>query len=288
MAAAMRVMILATLVATSAACGFQAPGGTKPEDAGMDVPEGLPGDRDGDGVTDAVDLCPDDADPMQRDHDGDLHGDVCDRCPFLMSTADPDQDNDGVGDACDPEPAMGGDRRALWIGFYPEDAPAIADTTQWTREGTWSIVDGWVRVNANGVDLLRSTVPVVRASAWSRIRFDNAADTQTAAAIVSELVGPTGGATQFYQCALFKTPVRIGARTHVAGQTIDDRETSWSGSVTNGLVVEVASRFAGMYECTYGATTIRSNIGATSGNVELVVQEAIASFDYLFIVEPGR
>lgn len=48
----------------------------------------LPIDRDGDGVDDDVDGCPDDPDPGQENFDNDLLGDVC----------DDDDDNDGLDD----------------------------------------------------------------------------------------------------------------------------------------------------------------------------------------------
>lgn len=279
----MRAVILVTCCA---ACSFDppAPSGST-GDAGTG--DGQPGDRDGDGIADAADLCPDDADPMQRDHDGDLRGDACDRCPHLAGPTDPDRDGDGVGDPCDPDPDMSGDARALWIGFYPEDAARIADPAQWTQVGAWSIADGWVRVDAAGVDVLRSTLAVQRAAVWSRIRFDDTSDGSTAAAVVSGLVGPSGSTTQFYQCALFKSGPRIGARSRFDGTTVDDNYTTWPGSVADDLTVEVVSRFAGMFECSYASTTLRSTRGATPGNVELVVQDAVVRFDYVFVVETG-
>jgi len=57
----------------------------------------LPGDRDGDGIVDAEDNCPDIANPNQGDFDGDKIGNAC----------DPDLDNDGVPngpDVCDYTP----------------------------------------------------------------------------------------------------------------------------------------------------------------------------------------
>ncbi|RMG12363.1 MAG: hypothetical protein D6729_16655 [Deltaproteobacteria bacterium] len=98
-----------------------------------------PTDRDGDGVPDAEDLCPDVFDPVrpldgasQADHDGDGIGDACDLCPTTPGETctppdpndvdgdgvpnfddvcpydyDPDQtdsDHDGKGDACDACP----------------------------------------------------------------------------------------------------------------------------------------------------------------------------------------
>ena len=49
----------------------------------VDCPCRVPvvGDRDGDGVSDAEDLCPDVADPNQADRDDDGQGDACDFCP---------------------------------------------------------------------------------------------------------------------------------------------------------------------------------------------------------------
>jgi hypothetical protein len=284
---AMRAMILVAC----AACSFRSPAGSDGQagapDGGVDGRGG--GDQDGDGVADAIDLCPTLADPQQRDHDGDGRGDVCDRCPALPSTSDPDQDGDGVGDACDPNPTATGDKRILWIGFYPEDAAQLADNSRWQRGGTWSIVDGWVRIDASGVDTLRSTAVVQRAVATSRIRFDDTSPQLTAAGIVSGLVIAGGNLTQFNQCAMFKAQTRIGARSYVTGSQADDFR-SWPSAVADGTTVDAAARFAGgMFECSFAApsTTAAVASGASSGNVELLVQDAVASFDYLFIVESG-
>jgi hypothetical protein len=43
---------------------------------------GMPLDRDGDGILDAHDNCPDDPNPKQEDFDGDGVGDACDLCPL--------------------------------------------------------------------------------------------------------------------------------------------------------------------------------------------------------------
>ncbi len=79
-------------------------------------------DADNDGVCDADDNCPNDANPNQEDADNDGIGDVCDDCPNdpdndadndgicgdvdnCPNNANPNQedlDNDGIGDACDP------------------------------------------------------------------------------------------------------------------------------------------------------------------------------------------
>lgn len=85
-------------------------------------------DTDGDGVTNDVDNCPEDANPSQEDADSDGTGDVCDvcpedaeddidadgicgdvdNCPDNGNPGQEDADNDGIGDACDDPGAGGG------------------------------------------------------------------------------------------------------------------------------------------------------------------------------------
>jgi len=58
-------------------------------------------DSDNDGICDAIDNCPLNANPGQEDDDNDGVGDACDNC---LVTTNPDQldtDNDGIGDSCD-------------------------------------------------------------------------------------------------------------------------------------------------------------------------------------------
>lgn len=84
------------------------------------------GDWDADGVLNAADICPFDADPGQKDFDKDGTGDACDpfprdpgndgldhdrvgtdvdNCPFVSNPDQLDSDHDGLGDVCDPCPA---------------------------------------------------------------------------------------------------------------------------------------------------------------------------------------
>ena len=58
----------------------------------------LPGDRDGDGVADNVDNCPDVYNPDQANADGDSFGDACDPCPFVWTPLIYDSDGDGILD----------------------------------------------------------------------------------------------------------------------------------------------------------------------------------------------
>src|SRR4029079_17725585 len=63
--------------------------------------DGGPGDRDGDGILDETDNCPDFANKTQFDEDGDGRGDVCDVCPGDRDDGT-DKDGDGVRDVGDP------------------------------------------------------------------------------------------------------------------------------------------------------------------------------------------
>lgn len=60
-------------------------------------------DRDGDGIIDLEDNCPNVANPDQTDSDGDGIGDACDNCPYNYNPDQKDSDGDGKGDVCDIE-----------------------------------------------------------------------------------------------------------------------------------------------------------------------------------------
>jgi arylsulfatase A-like enzyme len=63
----------------------------------------VPSDRDGDGVLDEADNCPEAPNPDQRNSDGDSRGDACDNCPLADNERQLDADGDGVGNACDED-----------------------------------------------------------------------------------------------------------------------------------------------------------------------------------------
>jgi len=83
-------------------------------DTSLVVTDGDGLDADGDGVLDADDNCPNEANADQADQDGDGIGDVCDsdvdgdsvsnsldNCPTVPNPDQTDSDGDGIGDACD-------------------------------------------------------------------------------------------------------------------------------------------------------------------------------------------
>ncbi|UCE18934.1 MAG: T9SS type A sorting domain-containing protein [Gemmatimonadota bacterium] len=58
-------------------------------------------DSDEDGISDCIDNCLNQFNPMQEDNDEDGVGDVCDNCPEMRNPEQADADNDGTGDVCD-------------------------------------------------------------------------------------------------------------------------------------------------------------------------------------------
>jgi len=60
-------------------------------------------DTDSDGVCDDVDSCPALSNADQADSDKDGVGDACDICPNNYDPAQSDNDGDGLGDVCDPD-----------------------------------------------------------------------------------------------------------------------------------------------------------------------------------------
>ena len=75
-------------------------------------------DRDGDGVPDDQDDCPDVKNSDQENEDGDRFGDACDPCPISVDTNPPDDaDGDGVSGICDLHPSDPTDRIVLFEGF---------------------------------------------------------------------------------------------------------------------------------------------------------------------------
>ena len=63
-------------------------------------------DRDGDGILNAIDNCPDTYNPDQLDDDGDDYGNVCDNCVAVDNPDQANNDGDDLGDVCDNCPTV--------------------------------------------------------------------------------------------------------------------------------------------------------------------------------------
>jgi len=114
-----------------AACADDAPAG--PAD---------PNDVDGDGIPNAIDLCPNRQDPAQHDEDADGVGDACDNCPATPNGNQADttelqerQFPDGVGDACDRRPKIADDTIAKFFPFADALEASAFTGSGWTIAG---------------------------------------------------------------------------------------------------------------------------------------------------------
>ena len=148
----MREVVLVVFAMVIAGCGFSGSGAADDvgdDGVGADAATDAPvtgADRDGDGVLDAADLCPDVADPVQNDEDADGAGDRCDVCPQVAGATD-DADGDHIGDACDPNPATPGDELLVFDGFAgatldPAWTVIVGDSSDWQAGDGVALVQG--------------------------------------------------------------------------------------------------------------------------------------------------
>jgi hypothetical protein len=99
-------------------------------------------DTDGDGVPDATDNCPANANANQANNDGDAQGDVCDtdddndtildgadNCPITANTNQANNDGDAQGDVCDTDD----DNDTILDGA--DNCPITANTNQANNDG---------------------------------------------------------------------------------------------------------------------------------------------------------
>lgn len=99
-------------------------------------------DRDGDGIVDSEDNCPDVFNPDQADMDGDGVGDACDpdidgdgipneedNCPYVYNPDQTDTSGDGVGDACSD------DRDGDGIPDNEDNCPDVPNPDQKDTDG---------------------------------------------------------------------------------------------------------------------------------------------------------
>jgi len=295
-----------------AGCTFSPPVGSSDDD---DDGTPSPGDRDGDGVGDAEDNCPDLANPPQRDHDGDARGDECDACPHLVG-GDDDPDGDGIGVACDPEPDIK-NPPPYWNGFY--DAP---DATWSIPEGMGSLADwevterdgklGWRQTVLDGSQRHHLVLEGVRPEAHVMSAFvvdavapgDFTSDLRSATISFGYVKADTGD-DFYFNCGVrsdtfWETSTLIASAFR--NDTVrDDQTMPWAADVTNKLIVVDggADRINGdapktgdtALACSADDSTSQQRVSNEStdypdGQVGLRTYGMTTWFDYLFVVEP--
>lgn len=144
-------------------------------------PTGLAADdRDGDGIGNTTDSCPDVANVDQSDTDDDGYGDACDTCKLLPTARLHDDDGDGLGDECDPCPGVSDfheDRDADGVGDgCDHDSttmstrvlfdPLLAIEAPWLATGDWTTLGDAVVASVGGARIAGSDVLVSGPSWW--------------------------------------------------------------------------------------------------------------------------
>jgi len=249
-------------------------------------------DSDGDGIADGSDNCPTVANPAQHDHDGDGRGDPCDLCPHIAESTDTDTDGDGVGDACDPRPALAGDVRKAFYGFY--DA---SETQGWLGNTVWTVANGTL-TGGTTTGALSYTYPNVtyqHAFVQTSVHLNQlgmANGSQSPGAIVYN--GDAGGTAHYYACeaALGQANAKTVNGTAVYPGSSMVGTQPWTGTLAAGTDLMYTDTVANsVHTCTVsqGTTTVTvtQTAGATSGVVSPSATYANVSYDYLWIVEVG-
>jgi hypothetical protein len=286
------------LVLIVAGCGFSVHASTGDAAPGPDSaidgpPDGDPSrDTDQDGVNDAIDNCPQLANPDQHDWDHDGHGDACDHCPHLFSNPDPDGDGDGVGDACDPRPTLAGDTRVIWQGFF-----GAAEITGWRHSnlaGVWT--SGGVLSQTDplpGLTLLDS--PLNYGDVYFASRMEIVVPLGTSQTEIGVCGGDIPQGFQYYCCAINgasgKTVRAASAWTGSGGQI--QGAVAWPGTAAVGDTIDVTGTMTSVASsCTFkqggtvaNASTARGPLAA--GSAVFYTQVTQARYHYIFVVTIG-
>lgn len=211
------------------------------------------GDRDGDGVADELDLCPNLYDPLQWDTDGDGIGDVCDPCAINAYGTDctpeaGDRDGDGVADGDDNCPEVGNpdqaDRDADEVGDACDACPDLANpdgagcpvTVQALQdEGHADHPDEGAIVTVSGL-VVTAVQPEggyyaqdPAGGPWSAVYvYDAAGD----AAEEGDVIEATGTYTEFYDFTelAYATVVVTGSAAVPAAEVVDPCDVGTSGA----------------------------------------------------------
>lgn len=255
-------------------------------DVAVDTPDGPPGDRDGDGIPDTSDNCPDVANPDQRDEDADGVGNPCDNCPATPNPTQANADGDGVGDACDPEPGPA-DHIALFEGF--DALPA-----GWTIDNGITVVGGKLRVPSFDSAL----APLVSDHGWVETAYTVTALPATTDTFRSvEVVAETGsnGTVGGYRCGLYDNPQTANTLNLEVQMFVSPYSISGQYQLGKDFAVGDAGHLRLAYSASNldcSATMPTSDAAAAppevrTGNPGVFTQNLQADYAYLVVYAPG-
>jgi hypothetical protein len=305
----MRVRLLVAVVLSS--CGFHSsdvpdPGVNGGADAGADAAEPDAGppdaaaiaDRDGDGVADGADNCPDDKNAGQFDEDGDRIGDACDSCPHVANADQRDSDGDHVGDVCDPRPTQATDHIVLFLGF---NSPAeIAGAQVAGSNASFAVSNGELLQSGNSdlAFLWRNNLGAQSAWITTRVEYRQLLAEQFRGAAVltrwsrqaANDFGNGGGCGEMSDQAVqggkpFYNLVEIAGGGFVHNPGTFDSPLAAGHAAT----YTVHSAADGAIECAVDRNppkTYAGNVGSHSGSgLNLAVWGAKAAFKYLIVID---
>ncbi|MDQ2796197.1 MAG: hypothetical protein M3Y06_03405 [Actinomycetota bacterium] len=299
--------LVTALLATG--CGFGAPSGlsagdasddgTTQDDDGVVIIRDAPGDPVDAATVDAtLDGPPPETCTGSPDHDGDGLRDDCDLCPHLPSAAlpQPDGDGDGVGDACDPRPAIAGDHRVAFFGFY--DGDSLAAFNQYNV--SWTIIGGRVMPTtlSSKIAILALPDDMARAYAVTSVAYTSLrGDLKSEVGIDAAFHVTNQAIDRYSSCNLVAGGGGIDARASASwpgGR--DSVKAAWTDTNVS-LRIAIDQQQSGGQEqvqCTLTpeagpvAAPVCDESTTTTGRVALYADNgALASFDYLFVVSRG-
>ncbi len=216
-------------------------------------------DSDNDGVNDAIDNCPDDANPGQEDADGDGAGDACDACPndpnkvslgvCGCGVSDDDSDSDGVADCNDVCPGAD-DSVDCDTNGTPDCAEIAAGTgSDCTSNGildaceaaTWIGLDG--RSFDDPANWTPYGIPLSGASMLNSTAIDNRAVLRSPGdvAMCNLMIGSTGSGREFLTIAAGARLELLDSLTLTHGGNIDLQ----GGELAGGIVTNTGDSISG-------------------------------------------
>ena len=298
------------LVVLVASCGFS-PTQVTTDGTPVDVPPDVFHDRDGDGIPDELDNCPDVANPGQANEDGDDRGDACDLCPHLAGTVpgtDDDDDHDGVGNQCDPRNGMP-DHLVVFLPFNdPHELDQFAIRGTGISLSTWQISNGQLH-STDGSLANPQQVVWTGAAIPGPVAVDTFAhiDTLTlpGSGASTRLAAATGayddsGSVDAFGCGMHADeaadPTYVAAWHYYIPPNFDFLMLGATslGTMANGLSAHITLKVTTpntetLQECMAGAQRTQQSVAGftPAGYPGMRVLGATASFDYLFVVAIG-
>jgi hypothetical protein len=255
--------------------------------------DGPPGDVDGDGIPDGIDVCPSFFDPSQHDEDGDLVGDPCDGCPHQFDPSQVNFDGDDLNDACDDaSPRV--DCIVHFDGFRVDNTGWMHPIGDWVIDGDSMVQTDPTTMQGRLLSVAAYTDPLVVVSG----RFVQLGDISArnvgvwAHATVQNQDLPDGHLAEIYDAQGDLAQLAVSAVAGGPGVPmlpyerldplidIQNGDPFYIGFDTRFPPVWVATAVLG--------SSYRTQVGDTSSSqtasVALRVHQAVVRFDYIMII----